>query len=656
MQKLIVTFFLATGLVYKGAAGSETEINRSYSDTIPSTNVLLSKEPSAKSDSASAGWKFFFNEPGISMDKVRVWGNMRVITIYRNMKEAYPDMLTSERNFSFNDYPIVNVGTNNMGGVPMLELTMESNVTSNASFGMGYSYAHNFLGNPAAPGTNVGTLSSRSSMWLAGDLAFRNFSTRIEAGQILWARVSKFTMGQPIYRDNYFDRMPWDWYRSSFNRFVDYYDYTGNVGPEGFGRSPVQGVIMYTDIKPAKLSVTGVFGRTNRSLIQSQAAEHFPSLTYVLRLQKGLLTRSFTGRLGLNYYDRNADTDRIRGIKDQIQMLSLDFDLKRRGFLIMSEIGLGRINTPESNRNTGLAIDVRADIHDNILPIPVSLEYYDIDINAVTLDGSILNSNKAVRDGGFSNELIWDNMLFINIAQEADQIANNRRGFILKTKKSIGNFKAELSYALSQERENFFDTVTVQHRVNAFSRSRFRPWFQAGGPYGRIKSGWMRTFETFTITDRANGIPVDYKKGFNVVELLLKYKASLFARDLIFLNLTNYNSIQDHFSLIPKLNDKPIVRTFYNELTIAYAIGRSYMVYGSVGIERLLANNRTNLSPETGLPSDQTGYGVGLGLSYDFHRTAGIHLRHRWMTHEDKNFKADRFKGQESTVELKIFF
>jgi hypothetical protein len=209
---------------------------------------------------------------------------------------------------------------------------------------------------------------------------------------------------------------------------------------------------------------------------------------------------------------------------------------------------------------------------------------------------------------------------------------------------------------MSQEKENLYDTITIQHHVSAFSRSRFRPWFQASGPYSRVRSSWLRTFETLTITDRANGIDTDYRKGFNTVELLLKEKLSLFGRELVLLNFNTYSSIQDGFSPVPLLGNKAFVRSMYNDLTIAYALGPKYAAIVQVGIEKVWGNDRIDLSPENGGTINQTGKTIAVGIDYDFVKNAGLHIRHRYMVHEDENFLLDRYRGHETTLELKIFF
>lgn len=624
-------------------------INRSKKQNV--SDRLMINEDSA----ASPTWIHFPTPAGISIDKVQLSGNIRFLTIYRDMKEHYADLITADKNFSFTDYPIVNAGVGNNGSVPMLELTMTLPVSKQVSFTMGYSYAHNFAGFDRHGSTS--TASSRSSMFFGGTINTDNVSISVDAGQVLWARMSKFTMGPTIYRDNYFDRLPWDYYRRSFERYKDYFSYSHNVGAEGFGRSPVQGVIFNLDFKKAKTGIMGVFGRTNRNVIQAYSTSHYPSLTYALRIHRGFITDFFIFKTGVNLYRRDADTDAVQGIRDRIQFGSVDFEATRKEGKISGEVGVGQVQNPLSKGDAGLAVDVKGELYDNILPFILSAEYYDIDINAVSLDGSIINSNKAAKDGGFQNELNWDNMLYLNVAQEVDQIANNRRGLIFKIKKSFGeNFKIDFGYAMSEEKQNLFDTVTIQHRVNAFSRSRFRPWYQAGGPYGRLKSNWLRTFETLTVTDEANGISTDYRKGFNSLELLLKYKLSLFQRDLYILNLSNFNSIQDHFSVLPKDVSSAFVNTFYDDLTIAYALGKNYSIVGNAGIERSVGGYRTNLSPENGKPINQTGYGFGLGVDYDFHKQANLHLRHRWMYQEDANFVLDKFRGHETYVELKVLF
>jgi len=116
------------------------------------------------------------------------------------------------------------------------------------------------------------------------------------------------------------------------------------------------------------------------------------------------------------------------------------------------------------------------------------------------------------------------------------------------------------------------------------------------------------------------------------------------------------STIQDHWTPVPVLSDNAFIRTFYNDITAAYAIGVKYMITGQAGIERVLGNSRTNASADNGKYIDQTGYNMSAGISYDFAKNGNLHLLQRWMYHTDKNFALDTFRGHETTIELKIFF
>lgn len=601
---------------------------------------------------------------GILKNQLVVTGTVRFITILRNMQKSYDDMATSDKNISFVDYPVTNVGTTNTGGFPVLEINVGTRVLKNFNFNVGYSFAHSFSGQAD---TNARNISSRQNLYFTGTYHTDIANININAGGILWTSLSRMTMGQPQYRDNYFERLPWNWYRQSFTMYDEYYSSNINMGSEALGRSPVQGFVGGVDFYKAGISVMSMFGRTNRNVIAANASNYFPSYLYAGRLEKSVFTRYVDGLFGFNMYSRSANTDRAKRVTDLNQVYSLDGKLRLRKVFFQSELAMGRIDNPKG-QHTGYGFTFKTEMDKKSSPIPFSAEIYQIGYNLVSLDGGIINSNTSVSDGGYGTEFIYDNQMMINFAQEVNQIANNRRGVSLNGEFTLGTVKAILSVGASQELDNRSDTITVQHRVNSFSRSRFRPWFQAGGPYGRIKSGWRKTFETLTITD-ANS---DYKKGFNQLELLLKQKAYLFGKDIVFLNFYNFNSIQDQASIIPTFTDKAFVRTLYGDLTIAYKLSKKYSVIGHAGVEKIMGGTRINLADAqgqtvkdaAGRPAydpagktiDQTGYAFGVGIDYDFSNTAGLHLRHVWMNHKDKNFVNDVFRGQETTFELKLFF
>lgn len=594
---------------------------------------------------------------GISLNDIKVSGVVRFITIYRDMDKSYHDMITSPKNFSFTDYPIVGVGSNNNGGFPLVELNLANSPLSKFQFNVGYSFAHSFTGATIDTSYNR-VASSRQNLRFSGKWNSGPVRVGVDAGGILWTRMSRFTMGQTDYRDNYFDRVPWDWYRNSFLRYEEYYSLSTNIGAESAGRSPLLGYILNTEILPLGVNVRAIYGRTNLNTTVGDAINGFPSSTFGTRVEKMIFTRRVAGKIGLNYYKKMANTDRSRGVKDDQEIISLDFGLKIRKINISSEIGHGTITNPQSNGKSGMAYVVKGELDRTVTAFPTSIEYYNINYNFASIDGSVMNSNTSVHSGGFGNGLkteeeryIYDNMLFINVAQQVGQLANNRQGVSIRSEGNIKKLKYQIGLAGSQELQNLHDTVTFQHRVNSFSRSRFRPWFMAGGEYGRIKSVWLTTYETVTITDTLK----DYKKAFSNIELFLKYKFRLFNRDLVILNFNTYNSIQKN-NPIPNFSDKAFIRLFFEDLTLAYKLGKKYNIVANAGYEFVKGNYSTQLSPDNGKPIDQYGYALGGGIDYDFTPTAGIHLRHKYMYHKDKNFTLDEFRGFETTVELKIFF
>ncbi len=619
------------------------------------SNILMSKV-----GTTSSGISYYLNsfgnnaegEGGMPGKELKVSGVVRLMSYYRAMQKYYDDMTTSPRNLSFTDYPISNIGSSNFGGYPNLELNLGSSLSKRFNFNVGYSMSHAFTGDPDA----ARTLSSLQNLTFTGNWSSGLVRSSLSAGGVMWPSLSRFTMGQPFYRENYFYRLPWDWHRRSFERYTEYYDLSQNMDIPTFGRSPFKGVILNTEVLPWATQFTALYGRTNRNVIFSNQATGFPSQTYALRVSKNVFERWIEGDVGLTYYKKDADTDRISDIADDAEIYSLDWNVKHRGYRSVTDIGLGRIVNPSSTGDWGLAFSTKLEFTRKLSPYPVSVEYYNIDHDIASIDGSIINSNASYEDGGVLNEFIYDNMLLINLNPEVGMISNNRHGINLKAEATFGDLKVELGYAMSQERENIYDTITFQHRANAFSRSRFTPWFQASGPYKRIKSYWLTTFETVTVTDEANGIATDYKKGFNQLELLLKYKTNLLAKQLVVLLFNNYGSIQDGFSIAPEMSDNAFIRTMYQDLTVAYKLGRNYNIVLNGSWESNKGNNRTQLSDENGKPIDQTGWSFAMGIDYDLTKTANVHLRHKWYAHEDKNFVLDEFQGTETVFEFKLFF
>ena len=75
-----------------------------------------------------------------------------------------------------------------------------------------------------------------------------------------------------------------------------------------------------------------------------------------------------------------------------------------------------------------------------------------------------------------------------------------------------------------------------------------------------------------------------------------------------------------------------------------------------VGYDRIYAGQNTLADTESLRNKDQTGLSYALGVDIQLAKQTGLYIRQRWFEYADKNFNLDKYKGRETTVELKIFF
>ncbi len=597
-------------------------------------------------------------------DDVVISGVMRALMVYRDMNKSYDDMITSEKSIAFSDYPTANVGTTNGGGYPMLELNFSSKFRSKIDFNVGYSITPIFTGDPLS--NNSRSLSARQNINFSGRIRSGLFETSVTAGEVLWVKMSKFTMGQAEYRDNYFNRLPWDWYRRSFERFEEYFSQSSNIGNQGLGGSAVSGVVFETKYLPWQVGVRGMFGRTSSSVALSQGINYFPSYTGVVKLEKVIFERFMSGTVGLNFYAKRAQVSFEDKRPDNNTVTTLDFNFKIKKVLVSGEFGVGRVENPGSPASSpiGQGYYLKTEFDKRIVLVPFSVEYYNINTAMASIDGSILNSNSTLSQGGYATEKVYDALYLPNIAQEVGQIANNRQGFNFRAEGGLGKYiRIQFGYAASSEKEHTTDDITIQHRINDFSRSRMRPWFQADGPYHRIKSAWFRTYETITVNSSKLTNSTTYLKGFNAAELLLKGQFEINKHKLIILNYNSFNTVQNGFNpLNPIPNNNTFISVFYEDLTVAFSILKNLSVVAEAGFETVKGSTSVNLSPDKASAADsdrvinQLGKTIAFGIDYDIARNMNIHLRRRYFTHQDYNFTKDVFDGNETTFEFKIFF
>ncbi len=583
-----------------------------------------------------------------TLGNIRFSGIMRMTGYYRSMGLSYADMTTSDRSLAFAPYP-VNLadaagGTNR--GQPFLELVMEGAPRKNAYFKVGYSLNHAFLG---LGGDSSRQMGIRQFLKFEGSTSTKLGKVHLVAGGgTNWISTSPLTLSRKEYRIEPFEKLPWDWYTNSPKKYLNYHKKTTIRTDERFGQAATQGFsIQFTDM-PGEFGFLAFYGKTNRNLSPNFA--DFPFNTFASRLNKRFSEKV---NVGLNYYNQFGKTDRINFIRDARQIATTDFTFMTSSVYLNAELGGGGIVNPMTNNQweTGEAINVRMRFAKTITKIPLSLHFYNIHHNVVSQESAGFNSNIKAPSGGVTRNIEFDGNMFVNILQEVDMISNNRLGTALRLDEKFGKLKVEFGNAFSVEKENLYDTITIQHRVNSFSRSRFNPFGSSSGPYQRLRNRFMRTFETLGVTDSVS----DYKKGFNVLDLALKYKVGEGKRGVILVNYASLGSVGEGLKIIPGLSDQSFYRQYYEEISAYWLLSDNLVLLGFAGFEKLIGNDRTLLSTD-GKPVDQTGKGFGIGLDWDFMKNGGLFVRHKWFSHEDKNFVLDKFRGQETSLEIKIFF
>lgn len=609
------------------------------------------------------------------LKKITVKGEARVQAIYRSMSESYADMSTPDKNLSFQSYPTGGAGAGNGSAVPLINLNFLANPTPDFSVDLGYALGHNFNGTSTLDGdTSNRSIAVRSNLNFTGKLSTSYGLFKIRAGGgVLWTSLSPMTISQNEFQNDGFDKLPWDWYTKSFEKYNAMYEGSAQLGSETFGSEVFQGVDLQGAGLPGGFGFIAMYGRTNRSVDAAKALATFPSSVFAGRVDNSIGNTI----IGVNFYNQINDTTAsnvvtgnetiilngdtmivpvVGKVQDNRQIFSTDIRHNINGIEIYTEIAMGRVVNPKNSGDWDNGFIVTTNIPESKLGIPIKAKIYNIGHEVVSNVSTVMNSNDGAPNNGVNQDPNYRTTVFINGLQQVGQVANNRRGFSATTGKKIGRVKVELGYGLSQEIDNIYNAFTFQHRSNSFSRSRFTPWLQTAGPYKRIKNNFRRAFEIIQITDAENGIATDYNKGFNQLDLDVKYKMKVARRSMVIRNFTNISSVQDGIAFIPKMSDGAFLQAYYNQTLLFYALSKKVTLLGMFEFERNIGNTRTELSSYNRKPINQYSEGLGVGVDYDFSEYAGLYVRHRWMYHDDINFVKDKFQGQETTVELKVFF
>lgn len=521
-------------------------------------------------------------------------------------------------------------------------------------------------------------------------------------------------------RDDMFIRFPWAPNYNEFQKYNDYYNEGDIPRDERWGNAATQGVILEGSGLPWGLNASLLFGKTSASAGYESYLNERPMNSIGISASKNIGAHQFGFNYMDHFGNADNNIDLVPTITQNdtfyveenrlSQMVAtgnarLNFDF--------AEIYLeaGASSYLSSRYNDGLKDNAKPGLENasrykrnfsevifseiKLNNMPLNFGFFRLSPEFVNVTSAVMNtsvdqstSTVSQTTGGNNNTIARDGLIVM-----PGQMTSNRQALNAGGNHSFGPLNVVFKYQIGQEVKNLYgdlrtasrasnmgvsdgdsanmlpytNSITIQHHLNRLGRSRFGFWQRFSGPYNRIENVFRQSYENFAITDT----DVDYKKSFSSMRLELKYKTRLFNKDLILINDILYNSVQDKISPAT-FNDNAFIRYFFSQFFTAYAIHPKLTLIGTFSIERVRGNDRVELADEEGNiitngegkviphpdgnPVNQTGIEYGYGLDYNFHEDASLHLRHKWYDHKDENFIRDVYRGQEATLELKVFF
>ncbi len=623
---------------------------------------------------------------------------------------------------------------------PMFLLRVEGSPTAKTWFQVEYMFDNQMMGiiredSVANQVPGIGQTTNRRAM-VYRIMQFKGYAntkvgdfTLIAGGGVNWAKMSPFTLSNYQYRDDMFERYPWQPEGNSFGSYNRFYNEQNIARDQRWGNTGTQGFMLQGKNLPKGFGFQLIVGKSDNSGGFQTYLTRTPKNMFALRVDKSVGVH----KIGINFFDQFGTYDNVGfredpryapntnhylGSKVRQQIITADAKLNFTKFKIYTEIGMGRFQDglftnkdyellfgkkQTKDSVTGLNYDWKNPLKSHCfnfqialakswLGFPLSAQVFSVRKSVANVNSEALNTanNHTVATPTNINTNN-DITVFPGAITDIGQMCNNRWGTYIKHEDAYGKLKVAVSWGFTKEWENVDalfsnrgNSISYWHQTNAFTASRFTYFQKYAGPYQRNTSIYRRVYESFGITDTV----VDYLKMYQTLNLNLGYKLKFIGRDLILNNFNTYNSVtDDNFNPIPVFTDKAFLRTFYEELMAFYSLHPKVTVVTFGSVETVKANNRVekayttsgttaegiqyspgdvikdiynnpilSTTSDKGATIDQFSWGYGLGLDYDFSGRAGLYVRNRWFGHTDKNFTLDKYRGMETTVELKIFF
>ena len=575
------------------------------------------------------------------LEGVEISGYYRFLTNYRVLDVAYPHLENNKKN--------IFVGDDSQ--MPQLMLNIRGFATTRTTFGTDLFIYTPLTG--AGQSENVKGLNLGVSLYGNFTTDLGNFSVR--TGGINWYAMSPFTFqtSKGYNRFSLFERNPWDPYTPTMkSRYNDFYA-SGSINQDQrWGNQAFQGIIFEGNKLPNDFSFSFLYGKTQ--LDAGLAA--MPNTSYGGRLSKTYAK----GKHLVTYNTFNNETylDSLSNKTAGFNMHTLEFTNNFANFKLYAEVGAGRRFTNAGSNKWGEAISIK--LSSTLLDkFPTELHTYRV--SSKVFNNSAIFINSSIQQTTDVNSTLTQPVLIAvsSAILPIGQLSNNRQGLEFNTQLNFGKLKTSIGYSNSMEIEALSSKITYGHAFNTLALSRFWRWnFPSNvGPYANLSKIYRSVYETVSVTDLdpVTGLPSN-KKYFNTIEIHSKYKTSIANRDLYLFYLGSYNSVQYEFAPVVLFTEKALLRAYYHQVEAYYSLNSKLVWTNYVSYERIIGNYTTRVDVITKRPKNQTGISVATGLDIQLSKATGLYVRERWMNYKDSSFEKDKYKGFETTVELKIFF
>ena len=609
------------------------------------------------------------------VSNIKLGGVFRFLTYVRDLPTIYPLAIPSYYTGPYPQQTLISVGTGYRE--PMLLLSISGTAKKNMTFGTELMLNSPFNGDFS---NNSISLNLGTNFYSTLKSEFGNF--KVHAGGISWYKQSKLTVWaeEGYLRYSLFERAPYDpLNKESVERYSKYYE-QGVIDQDiRFSNVAFQGITISGSAFPWQmadgLSFQTILGKTQNN-ISKTLSDKADDYSFGFKISHKLDSKRM---FGLNYFSSKTATDSMSLLKREFSMSSLEFDYKYNGMRLFGEIGYGSYQSSNVALSSGEAIVVNLATTKKQTLIPLQIQYCRISPEAVNVNASFKNTSvvdlvetTVIEEGANATVMTSFGGPITNLGY----LANNRQGVSLNTEFEVGDFTISGGLGFYSEIKRINSNLSYNHISTGLLLSRISYFSTGYGPYGHLNSFYRGVYENVSVTDSSmidsTGAPL-FDKFFCSSDLHLKYKTTVFGKELYLFSLTNYNTAQDFFSATPVIKPTALIRQFNHRLDICYSLSKRVSLVLKSAYERVLANNSTELDNYDPFPIDATGQDLGIqnyipsykarnqtgqifGLGFDIKLNDGafLFLRHSQFKFNDKNYAETNIKGSETTLEIKI--